>query len=109
MGHENMRHNINRTLRVTLVDGREMTGKMLVYDRCMNVVLADAVESRKETKKMKDAGISPQRKLGLVLLRGEHVVAVSVVKDNTTDEGSRPANFESAPREKAAGVKHGYQ
>lgn len=100
-----MLHNINRTLRVTLVDGREMTGKMLLFDKFMNVVLADTVETRKETKKMKDAGISPQRKLGMILLRGEYVVAVSVLKDNVSEDKAQPANFESATREKLAGAK----
>ncbi|KAH9588944.1 LSM domain [Trypanosoma melophagium] len=102
MGRESMLHNINRTLQITLDDGRTMTGKLLVYDRHMNVVLADVTETREATKKMKEAGISAERSLGLVLLRGEHVLSVSVVSG---DESTRPANFEKAPRAKVAGAK----
>ncbi|RNF27081.1 small nuclear ribonucleoprotein [Trypanosoma conorhini] len=115
MGRESMLHNINRTLQITLDDGRELTGKLLVYDRHMNVVLGDVTESRAETKKMKEAGISPKRSLGLVLLRGEHVISVTVLGggagggDDNGDGGAaakgRPANFEKAPRAKLAGVK----
>ncbi|EAN86256.1 putative Small nuclear ribonucleoprotein-associated protein B (snRNP-B) (Sm protein B) (Sm-B) (SmB) [Trypanosoma cruzi] len=111
MGRESMLHNINRTLRIVLIDGRELTGKLLVYDRHMNVVLGDATESREETKKMKEAGISPQRSLGLVLLRGVHVISVNVLgasENNGDGEGKtkgQPANFEKAPRAKVAGAK----
>ncbi|ESL07306.1 small nuclear ribonucleoprotein [Trypanosoma rangeli SC58] len=111
MGRESMLHNINRTLQITLDDARELTGKLLVYDRHMNVVLGDVTESRAETKKMKEAGISPKRSLGLVLLRGEHVISVTVLggSENNGDADAatkgRPANFEKAPRVKLAGAK----
>ncbi|KEG14245.1 small nuclear ribonucleoprotein [Trypanosoma grayi] len=102
MGRESMLHNINRTLQLTLDDGREMTGKLLVYDRHMNVVLGDTTERRGETKKMKEAGISPQRSLGLVLLRGEHIISVTVLAG---DDAVRPAKLEKAPRAKTSGTK----
>ncbi|KAG8342108.1 putative small nuclear ribonucleoprotein [Trypanosoma vivax] len=105
MGRQSMLANINRTLQITLTDGRELTGKLLVYDRHMNVVLADTQESRKETKKMKDAGISPQRNLGLIVLRGEHVMAVSVVENSKGEEGKQVVDFKNAPREKGAVAK----
>ncbi|RNF05714.1 small nuclear ribonucleoprotein [Trypanosoma rangeli] len=111
MGRESMLHNINRTLQITLDDGRELTGKLLVYDRHMNVVLGDVTESRAETKKMKEAGISPKRSLGLVLLRGEHVISVTVLGSSGNNGDAdvatkgRPVNFEKAPRVKLAGAK----
>lgn len=39
----NMLHNINKTLKIIMDDGREVTGKLLVYDQHMNVVLADTM------------------------------------------------------------------
>lgn len=106
----NMIHNINRTLQVVVDDRREVTGRLLIYDQHMNVVLADAVETRPETRKMKEEGISPVRTLGLILLRGEHVVSVTVLKgqDAGGDEkraGQSAANFERAPKSRKAGAK----
>lgn len=63
---------VNSTLHVTLVDGRQMTGTFLAYDKHMNVVLSDVVESHPLSRKAGDA----TRSLGLVLVRGEHVVSV---------------------------------
>lgn len=75
---------INWRLKVTLNDGRHLTGQMLAFDRHMNLVLADCEEFRKVRPKKKagegDAG-PPQdmkRTLGLVILRGEAVVSLSV-------------------------------
>jgi small nuclear ribonucleoprotein B and B' len=73
---------INRQLHVTLMDGRLMSGQFLAYDKHMNVVLQDVVESRPLSNK----GIPP-RKLGLVLVRGEHVASVRVEKSKAEEEG----------------------
>lgn len=91
----NMLHNINKTLKIIMDDGREVTGKLLVYDQHMNVVLADTVQRRPQTRKMKTQGIVPKRQLGLILLRGEHVVSVTV-EDNKddTDNLSNDINIE---------------
>lgn len=101
MSKANMLNNINRTLKVAITDGREVTGKLLVYDQHMNVVLGDCTETRPQTKKMKQEGIKPTRELGLILLRGEHVLSVTVLKDDKKAEVS----FDKAPKAKEAGVK----
>jgi small nuclear ribonucleoprotein B and B' len=75
---------INYRLRVTLNDGRELTGQMLAFDKHMNLVLADCEEFRRTRSKAKEeGGAAPatqeiKRTLGLVILRGEMVVSISV-------------------------------
>jgi len=74
---------INWRLKVTINDGRALTGQMLAFDRHMNLVLADCEEFRRVRPKKK-AGEEPapeqemKRTLGLVILRGETVVSLSV-------------------------------
>ena len=67
---------IDETLHVTLADGREMTGTFKAFDKHMNIVLTDALETRTHRKTQEKI----TRQLGLVLLRGEHVVGVRVEK-----------------------------
>lgn len=72
---------INFRLRITLSDSRVLTGQMLAFDKHMNLVLADCEEFRKI--KAKDGAPSGQareqkRTLGLVILRGEIIVSMSV-------------------------------
>lgn len=74
---------INWRLKVTINDGRTLTGQMLAFDRHMNLVLAECEEFRRIRPKKK-AGQETQpeqelkRTLGLVILRGETVVSISV-------------------------------
>uniref|UniRef100_A0A0A9YDW8 Sm protein B n=1 Tax=Lygus hesperus TaxID=30085 RepID=A0A0A9YDW8_LYGHE len=107
----NMLHHINKVLKIIMDDGREMNGKLLVYDQHMNVVLSDTTELRPQTKKMKTENIVPKRHLGLVLLRGEHVVSVTVTNSDqhgisgSSDDKSRYTNTGNASRLPLAGVK----
>lgn len=92
---------INWRLKVTLNDGRALTGQMLAFDRHMNLVLADCEEFRRVRPKKKagEAEAGPEqeikRTLGLVILRGETVVSLSV-------EGPPPVVDED---KKTAGVR----
>lgn len=61
---------VNKPLNVVLDDGREMAGTLLSFDRHMNLVLSDVVE----TTYKKGAPLT--RNLGLLVLRGVHVVTV---------------------------------
>ncbi|SAM06060.1 hypothetical protein [Absidia glauca] len=79
---------INYRLRVTLSDARVLTGQMLAFDKHMNLVLADCEEFRKikpkGSKKNNDKNTKDQkeqdmkRTLGLVILRGETIVSISI-------------------------------
>ncbi|TFK51683.1 Sm-like ribonucleo protein [Heliocybe sulcata] len=75
---------INWRLKVTINDGRALTGQMLAFDRHMNLVLAECEEFRRVRPKKKagEAEAPPmqdmKRTLGLVILRGETVVSLSV-------------------------------
>jgi small nuclear ribonucleoprotein B and B' len=75
---------VNWRLKVTLNDGRALTGQMLAFDRHMNLVLAECEEFRRIRPKKKagetEAGPMQEMKraLGLVILRGETVVSISV-------------------------------
>lgn len=75
---------INWRLKVTINDGRALTGQMLAFDRHMNLVLAECEEFRRVRPKKKPGDEHPpmeqdvKRTLGLVILRGETVVSLSV-------------------------------
>ncbi|KAJ3964213.1 hypothetical protein EV361DRAFT_942663 [Lentinula raphanica] len=75
---------INWRLKVTINDGRALTGQMLAFDKHMNLVLAECEEFRRVRPKKKAGDESApaeqelKRTLGLVILRGETVVSLSV-------------------------------
>ncbi|KAG0057223.1 hypothetical protein BGZ83_000636 [Gryganskiella cystojenkinii] len=71
---------INFRLRITLTDSRVLTGQMLAFDKHMNLVLADCEEFRRVKPKAgaKATAQEQKRTLGLVILRGEMIVSLSV-------------------------------
>lgn len=74
---------LNYRLRITLADSRQLTGTMLAYDKHMNLVLADCEEFRKIKPKKGAKGETAKereekRTLGLVIVRGETVVSLSI-------------------------------
>jgi small nuclear ribonucleoprotein B and B' len=70
---------INSALVVTLGDGRTMRGTFIAYDKHMNLVLSGVTETRASAKKIAVNG-EIVRELGLVLVRGEHVVSIRAEK-----------------------------
>ncbi|KAJ5128695.1 hypothetical protein N7526_006861 [Penicillium atrosanguineum] len=88
---------INYRMRVTLNDGRQMTGQMLAFDKHMNLVLADTEEFRRTKRKSKAAPgaantqveAEEKRTLGLTIVRGTQVVSCSVDGPPPADPSAR--------------------
>ncbi|KAM9985138.1 hypothetical protein ACTFIY_009571 [Dictyostelium cf. discoideum] len=68
---------INYRMRVTIQDGRVIVGRFLAFDKHMNVVICDAEEFRRIRQKGKEDR-EEKRTLGMILIRGETVVSMSV-------------------------------
>lgn len=74
---------INYRLKVSTIDNRSFTGTLLAFDKHLNLVLHDTEESR-ITKKGYQELIKEgkpkyeKRVLGLVILRGDQVVSLSI-------------------------------
>jgi small nuclear ribonucleoprotein B and B' len=89
-----MQNLIDYQVRISMNDGRQLTGLLMAFDKFMNIVLGDTEEfrrtKRRSTTTTVQTGTAEQeekRTLGLVILRGEQVVSLSLeappVSENT--------------------------
>ncbi|KAI9247833.1 hypothetical protein BY458DRAFT_526911 [Sporodiniella umbellata] len=81
---------VNYRLRVTLSDSRLLTGQMLAFDKHMNLVLADCEEFRR-IKSKSSTEQEMKRTLGLIILRGETIISISI-------DGPPPPSSDSRAR-----------
>jgi small nuclear ribonucleoprotein B and B' len=77
-------------MRVTILDDRIIIGKFLAFDKHMNLILSDAEEQRRILRGKKEE--VQRRALGLVLIRGEEVVCMTVEGPPPHDERTRAAS-----------------
>ncbi len=102
---------INYRMKVTLQDGRSLVGIFMAFDKHMNMVLGECEEFRRVKAKRggggnpgSDAQPAEQRRyLGLVLLRGENVVSLSVAgppkpRKKAADQPSGPGTAQGVGR-----------
>ena len=83
---------IGATVRITISDGRRLTGRLECLDKELNMVLKQATESRPSDPDGDQAlAASSERSVGLIMIPGAHVVKCEVDDTTRASEGATPA------------------
>ncbi|KAJ3054915.1 hypothetical protein HK097_000381 [Rhizophlyctis rosea] len=92
---------LNSRLRITLQDSRTIIGQLLAFDKHMNMVLSECEEFRRIKSKPSQQSSSSstpssqsvereeKRTLGLVILRGETIISMSIESGPPPDDAAR--------------------
>ncbi|CAR65445.1 DEHA2B03674p [Debaryomyces hansenii CBS767] len=88
---------VHYRLRITTIDNRNFIGQLLAYDKHLNLVLSETEESRitkksyQELKKTQNSNsiVEEKRSLGLIILRGEQIVSLSIESPPPIDTKKR--------------------
>eukprot|EP00735_Rhodelphis_limneticus_P007676 TRINITY_DN20271_c0_g1::TRINITY_DN20271_c0_g1_i1::g.19775::m.19775 TRINITY_DN20271_c0_g1::TRINITY_DN20271_c0_g1_i1::g.19775 ORF type:complete len:102 (-),score=-6.40,sp/Q55A45/RSMB_DICDI/54.93/7e-17,LSM/PF01423.17/1e-10,Flag1_repress/PF03614.8/0.075 TRINITY_DN20271_c0_g1_i1:19-324(-) len=75
---ERLRKLAFRRMRITVDDGRVVVGRFQCFDKHKNVVLSEAEEFRVRYFKNGNASREDVRRIGLILIPGDHMVRCEV-------------------------------
>lgn len=107
-----MQQMLRHRVRLTLNDSRCVSGQLLAFDVHLNLVLADAEETRlvkrKRSSRTRDAAkeeeedeyaapAQERRTLGLTVVRGEYIVSTTIEGPPPTDPRDRLAKAQPGP------------